>query len=196
MEYTCYALYNWQKKDPSGNCDAHNIKLIRHLEGSQHETGFVAVHVAMVQHSGELVANIQDVMESAQNRDRVAFERNLRIMLTTCKIINLKMDTMWEYSAPKAYNDFRTYIMGTKSQPMFPNGVIYEGVSEEPTFYRGESGANDSIIPTIDNLLELTESMPDNPFTAILKDFRTYRPVHHNQYLTHVEEKAREMGLR
>jgi hypothetical protein len=25
---------------------------------------------------------------------------------------------------------------------MFPNGVIYEGVSEEPLSFRGESGAN------------------------------------------------------
>lgn len=66
--------------------------------------------------------------------------------------------------------------MGTKNQPMFPKGVVYEGVSEEPTFYRGESGANDSIIPTCDNLLELTSHMPENPLTEILKDFRTYRP--------------------
>lgn len=66
--------------------------------------------------------------------------------------------------------------MGTKNQPMFPKGVVYEGVSEEPTFYRGESGANDSIIPTCDNLFELTSLMPSNPLTEILKDFRTYRP--------------------
>lgn len=79
---------------------------------------------------------------------------------------------------------------------MFPNGVVYEGVSEEPTFYRGESGANDSIVPTIDNLLELTDTMPDNPFTAILKDFRTYRPVNHNAYLSYVEEKAKSIGVR
>lgn len=36
--------------------------------------------------------------------------------------------------------------MGTKNQPMFPDGVLYEGVSEERTQYRGESGANDSMV--------------------------------------------------
>ncbi|KAL4512272.1 hypothetical protein ABPG72_005274 [Tetrahymena utriculariae] len=196
MEYTCYATYNWQKIDPTGNCDAQNIKLVRHLEGSQHETGFVAVHIAMVQHSGELVSNVQDVLDAVEKRDREEFDICLKKMLTTTKIINVKMDTMWEYSSPKAYNNFRTYIMGTKSQPMFPKGVVYEGVSEEPTFYRGESGANDSIVPTVDNLLELTDSMPNNPFTAILKDFRTYRPVNHNAYLSYVEEKAKSIGVR
>jgi len=29
---------------------------------------------------------------------------------------------------------------------MFPHGVIYEGVSEEPLSFRGESGANDSMV--------------------------------------------------
>lgn len=34
---------------------------------------------------------------------------------------------------------------------MFPNGVIYEGVSDEPMSFRGESGANDSMVrnPTL-----------------------------------------------
>ena len=43
--------------------------------------------------------------------------------------------------------------MDNKYLPMFPNGIIYEGVSEAPLFLRGESGINDSIICTLDNLL-------------------------------------------
>jgi indoleamine 2,3-dioxygenase len=29
---------------------------------------------------------------------------------------------------------------------MFPYGVVYEGVSDEPMSFRGESGANDSMV--------------------------------------------------
>lgn len=32
---------------------------------------------------------------------------------------------------------------------MFPNGVIYEGVSDEPFSFRGESGANDSMVMSV-----------------------------------------------
>lgn len=71
---------------------------------------------------------------------------------------------MWGRSQSGQYKEFRTFIMGTKNQPMFPEGVIYEGVSDKPTFYRGESGANDSIVPTCDNLLQLT-SVFAIPFT-------------------------------
>jgi indoleamine 2,3-dioxygenase len=53
---------------------------------------------------------------------------------------------MWTKSRPTEYTTFRTFIFGIANQSMFPNGVIYEGVSEEPMFFRGESGANDSMV--------------------------------------------------
>jgi indoleamine 2,3-dioxygenase len=79
---------------------------------------------------------------------------------------------------------------------MFPDGVVYEGVSTEPTFYRGESGANDSIIPSIDNFLQLTQRMPENPMTEILRDFRTYRPVGHREWLEWLENSSRMIAVR
>lgn len=53
---------------------------------------------------------------------------------------------MWGKSKPGDYTSFRTFIFGITSQSMFPNGVIYEGVSDEPLSFRGESGANDSMV--------------------------------------------------
>ena len=73
---------------------------------------------------------------------------------------------------------------------MFPNGVIYEGVSADPYFFRGESGANDSMIPLLDNLFELIGKMPDNPLTRILSEFRAYRPLLHERYLASVKERS------
>jgi indoleamine 2,3-dioxygenase len=93
---------------------------------------------------------------------------------------------MWYNSKPTSYNNIRTFILGVKGQSFFPNGVIYEGVDDKPRYYRGETGANDSIIPTVDNLTQLTDEMPNNPLSEILKDFRKYRPAHHNEWLTYV----------
>ena len=53
---------------------------------------------------------------------------------------------MWNRSKPNGYTNFRTFIFGITSQSMFPDGVVYEGVSEEPMSFRGESGANDSMV--------------------------------------------------
>jgi indoleamine 2,3-dioxygenase len=78
---------------------------------------------------------------------------------------------------------------------MFPNGVVYEGENgEEPMSFRGESGANDSIIPLLDNLLQIP--MPQNPLTSILKDFRSYRPKPHREFLEFVSERADQVSVR
>jgi hypothetical protein len=63
------------------------------------------------------------------------------------QFINGEMQGMWKNSAPPsvrtsfremslnkysiAYNSYQSDIMGTKKQPMFPNGVICEGVDEK-----------------------------------------------------------------
>lgn len=37
--------------------------------------------------------------------------------------------------------------------------------------------------------------MPDNPLTAILKDFRSYRPAPHNAFLSWTETESRRVGV-
>jgi indoleamine 2,3-dioxygenase len=93
---------------------------------------------------------------------------------------------------------------------MFPDGIIYEGVEDEkPQYFRGESGANDSMyvgsiytetacaddliyrIPLGDNLLEITASFPENELTSVLREFRQYRPPTQREYIASVEIRAR-----
>ena len=80
---------------------------------------------------------------------------------------------------------------------MFPSGVVYAGHAADdgaPLSFRGESGANDSIIPLLDALLEVP--MPANPLTEILQDFRSYRPKPHREFLAYVRHQARELDVR
>lgn len=54
---------------------------------------------------------------------------------------------MWANSKPHEYLSFRVFIFGITSQSMFPNGVVYDGVLDnKPLHFRGESGANDSMV--------------------------------------------------
>jgi len=56
--------------------------------------------------------------------------------------INEIFSKMWNVSNPKNYLQFRTYIMGvTGNTDIFPNGILYKGISEKPMFFRGETGA-------------------------------------------------------
>ena len=198
MEYAqSYALYNYKKIDEAGKLNFDNLKLIRAFTNERSEAGFILTHVAMVQYTPDLVKNTCLVLDAVKDNKRDDFNKFLGDLNKTLLKINIEMETMWAASKPEDYKMFRTFIMGTKNQKeMFPEGVIYEGVSKDPVQYRGESGANDSIIPTMDNLLELTQDMPNNPLTAILKDFRSYRPIGHNEWLQFVAEKSQELKVR
>lgn len=193
MEYaTSYALYNYRGSPRS----YEKLRLIRSFTGMPSEAGFILSHVTMDAFTGKLVDYTQRALQAAMLTDRRRMALALSGLHRTLSLINAEMEQMWSRSRPNDYKEFRTFIMGIKSQPMFPRGVIYEGVSDEPQAYRGESGANDSIIPTCDNLLQIYQEMPKNPLTDILTDFRTYRPPSHNEWLWEVERKARQYDVR
>ena len=114
----------------------------------------------MVSHSGDQVRATLRVLESSRERNYPKLTRAMEAYLQAMRAINGQMETMWALSHPEDYKKFRTFIMGLKSQPMFPRGVIYQGVPDktgEDHQYRGESGANDSIIPSADNLFQVWE---------------------------------------
>jgi hypothetical protein len=215
MEYAgSYALFNYRLEDPSRGMEYDNLRLIRAfehgLDPASSEAGFVLVHIAMVKESGALVKGAAEMLESCASQDRERFNDGLRTLVgglrnvnavmnsksstNPCRCIRLTVTAMWNRSKPQGYTNFRTFIFGITSQSMFPNGVVYEGVSEEPLSFRGESGANDSMIPMCDNLLQV--QMPETPLTDILKDFRQYRPGNHREFLEAVRDCAQQSGVR
>jgi len=103
---------------------------------------------------------------------------------------------MWEESFPKAYLDFRTFIMGiTGNDDIFPNGMVYKGVYDnKPQYFRGETGAQDSIIPAMDSALGLV--YPQNQLTQYLMELRDYRPYTVQNYVYNTFQKSQDLNLR
>ena len=194
LEYSQYLAFNWTMNDPNGDWSHQNINCPRTFEGSKGELGFKVVHLYINQESGKLVKYTYDLFRACENQDRAKFDEALINMLNNNRNINLNMNTMWKESDPKKFLGFRVFVLGIKNQPMFPNGVVYQGVSEEPRFYRGPSGANDLTIPTLDNVFEVTSQMKKNSITDIINDYGTYRTTNHNEFLAWTESKAKELG--
>ena len=108
------------------------------------------------------------------------------------KKINGRRQIMWQASRWKHYNDFRVFIMGIKgNDEIFGDGVIYEGVSDKPVQYRGQTGAQDNIIPTADIFTGVIDYYPSNDLTKYLLDLRSYRPKCIQNFL---EDIKNEMG--
>lgn len=203
MSYAAsYALYNYYLEDPAlGVTTYSNLRLIRAFENGldprSSEAGFILTHVHMVQETGPLISGAVSLLKTIEQNpeDIPAAQSACRTMLHAMHKIEAAMEDMWSHSRPKDYTSYRTFIFGVTNQSMFPDGVVYEGENnDKPMFFRGESGANDSIIPLLDHILEVP--MPKNPLTDILIDFRNYRPQPHRQFLAYMMSKAAELGVR
>jgi len=204
MEYAgSYALFNYRLVTPTAGLAPSNVRLIRAfehgLDPSSSEAGFVLVHIDMARHSPILITSTLTALSAATShpRNRNSVNISLNSLASTLRTINTTMETMWARSRPQQYTSFRTFIFGITAQSMFPHGVLYEGVSppgSPPLTFRGESGANDSMIPLVDNLIGIP--MPDTPLTKILQDFRQYRPSNHRDFLAWVKDRAEGVGLK
>ena len=103
--------------------------------------------------------------------------------------------TMWQETRPKRYLSFRTYIMGVQgNDAIFPNGVTYRGVWDEPKYFRGETGAQDSIIPATDSAFDL--DYPRNQLTEYLFELREYRPRNFQNHIDWLKQQAVEHGIK
>src|SRR5439155_4017023 len=87
--------------------------------------------------------------------------------VTVLRRIPEKMD------ASLYYRTFRPYIS-------FFEGVVYEGVEPQPKSYRGETGAQSSIMPTLVAFMKV----PHQPSGLVnhVHDMRAYMPPQHRAF--------------
>ncbi len=184
-----YSLGNYVKIDNSKDYNWENLAMAAKFSGMDDERGFIMLHVDINQYSPQLVGSILDFLKSD---DISNVNSSLKNCLSAMKKINERRQIMWQASRWKHYNDFRVFIMGIKgNDEIFGNGVIYEGVSDEPVQYRGQTGAQDNIIPTVDIFTGVINYYPSNDLTKYLLDLRSYRP---KCIQTFLEDIKNEMG--
>ena len=79
--------------------------------------------------------------------------------------------------------------------------VQFEGCDDDPDRkrqYRGQTGAQDDIIPTMDIFSGVVDRYPDNMLTKYLLDLRSYRPVCVQRFFDDLRKnvKVKNVGLK
>ena len=159
------------------------------FSGQPDEVGFIMLHVDINQHSPSLVGSVIDVLHALNNNDANVAIKSLKENHDTMKLMNSRRREMWKASRWNHYNDFRVFIMGVKgNEELFGDGVIYDGVWDEPKQFRGQTGAQDDIIPMEDIFSGVIKHYPKNELTKYLLDLRSYRPKCIQKFFKDLEE--------
>ena len=185
LSYASYALNNWKLQDVNNPFDLENIRILQNFLGGMDEDWFIMIHIAIEHEAKEILNNLKTYYLD-KNEDQSYLEN----ALVSIKKINQIMNRMPEKCDPFIYyNRVRPYIFGWKNNPATPNGVIYEGVEEyggNPQLFRGETGAQSSIVPALDALLGVTHS--NDPLKEYLDEMRLYMPKEHRNLLNDLDQ--------
>jgi len=165
-----YSLGNYTVKDKNKPLTWDNLGMAVSFSTTKDECGFIMLHVDINTHSPELVRSIEMTQQGK-------IKEGLTLNYKTMKTINERRQEMWRASDSKRYNDFRTYIMGiTGNEKIFGKDGVWYGDDPTPRKYRGQTGAQDDIIPTEDIFSGVIDYYPENELTRYLLDLRSYRP--------------------
>ncbi len=186
-----YSLGNFKKKDDTADLAWTNLEMCVRFSGQPDEVGFIMLHVDINQHSPDLVGSVMQTLEAVSQNDIKKAEDGLDWNMRTMIEMNNRRREMWKASRWQHYNDFRVFIMGVKgNDELFGDGVTYTGVWDEPKQFRGQTGAQDDIIPMEDIFSGVINYYPKNELTKYLLDLRTYRPKCIQQFFIDLENEV------
>lgn len=195
LSYASYCLDNWfliEKKEP---LSLENVGLIANFLGGIDEDWFVTVHVCI-----EDVAS--KAIEAAETISLCTTSSTEQEILVLLKQINLSLEEvnkvflrMTERCDPYIYyNRVRPFIFGSKDNPDLKKGLTFENqFSDKPQFFRGETGAQSSIIPTMDGALGIQHT--DDSLRHYLSEMRDYMPPEHRNFIKKIETTSKVRGL-
>ncbi|TKB67512.1 MAG: hypothetical protein E8D52_13150 [Nitrospira sp.] len=196
LSYASYALDNWRRLDQTKPIQLDNIVLLQNFLGGLDEEWFVVVHIQIEKQAGPGLEGLLQAINAASkgNDDEVLL--GLQALASAQTAMRDTLLRMKERCDPYVYyTRVRPYIHGWKNSPSLPEGLIYDHVeayAQQPQQFRGETGAQSSIVPCLDAGLGIRHA-PD-PLTVYLQEMREYMPPTHRAFLQALEIRTDDQG--
>ena len=190
LSYSSYALDNWAPIHETESIAIGNIQVVQNFLGGLDEDWFILIHIEIEVKAALALAAIPVLLEGI-NRDNIAdVVKALGNIRDAWTHINTTMSRMPEACDPYIfYHRVRPYLYGWKNNPALPEGLIYEGVAaynENPQQFRGATGAQGALIPTMDALFNIGHET--DLLQEYLMEMRDYMPPKHRAFLEEIEK--------
>jgi indoleamine 2,3-dioxygenase len=192
LSYASYTLDNWVRLNETEPIEIGNIMLSQNFLGGLDEDWFILIHIAIEAKAAPALAAIPSILEAIARDDTTAAIAVLEDIKDAWTNINTTMSRMPEACDPYIYyNRVRPYIHGWKNNQALPEGIIYQGVEAyggKPQQFRGETGAQSAIVPTMDALFNIAHER--DPLWDFLMEMRDYMPPRHRAFVEEVEKRS------
>ncbi len=196
LSYASYALDNWRRLDGTKPIQLDNIVLLQNFLGGLDEEWFVVVHIQIERQAGPGLEGLVGAINAATSGKDDEVLLGLQALASAQTAMRDTLLRMKERCDPYVYyTRVRPYIHGWKNSPSLPHGLIYDEVeayAQQPQLFRGETGAQSSIVPCLDAGLGIHHE-PDL-LTVYLQEMREYMPPNHRTFLQALESQTDDRG--
>ena len=194
LSYASYCLDNWYRVDKSKNISLENVALITNFLGGVDEDWFVTIHVCIENAAKDAVTAAYEISKLKSNKDK-KLDDGLRRIIISLREVNAIFSRMPEKCDPYVYyHRVRPFIFGTKDNPDLKKGLVYENqFNNKPQFFRGETGAQSSIMPFLDGALGIYHTK--DHLRHYLNEMRDYMPPEHRSMIEEVENISQAKEL-
>ena len=186
LSYASYCLDNWYRINPKEEISLENVGLITNFLGGVDEDWFVTIHVCIENAAKDAITAACEISELKSNKDK-KLEYGLKRIIKSLREVNNIFSRMPEKCDPYVYyHRVRPFIFGTKDNPDLKKGLIYQNeFDNKPQFFRGETGAQSSIMPLLDGALGIYHTK--DHLRHYLNEMRDYMPPEHRVMIEQVE---------
>jgi indoleamine 2,3-dioxygenase len=192
LSYSSYALHNFFRFDDRREIECGNIGLIGNFLGGIDEEWFVLIHVDIERKAAPGLAVLHACLDAAETADAERARDLLATVQASIDSMYATLNRMPEWCDPYIYYQrVRPYIHGWKNHPDLPRGLIYEGVEAyegRPRQFRGETGAQSAIVPSLDAVLGIGHK--EDILRLYLMEMRTYMPPAHRAFIESLEARG------
>ena len=192
LSYDGYALYNWKRLRKAGPIALGNIDTIQNFVHLYDEHWFILVHIeieAIAARILDAIAEVRSGMSSGEH-DRInghlwAIAHAITDQIGVLRRIPEQMDPALYYKTFRPYIRFFENVSYEADDSNSSADVSARKPSMVRMNFRGETGAQSSIMPTLVAFMKI----PHKPsmLTNHLADMRNYMPAEHRRVIESVE---------
>ncbi|UJR20213.1 hypothetical protein I4U23_023344 [Adineta vaga] len=193
LTHALMVLTNWKRFDLEKPIELGNIGILNGFLSGTDEANFYLITVELEYRGAKALKHMLRAQYFASNENEKELINELKMIENIQKTILNTLAKMFNEVDPYIfYNRVRNFLSGWKGNPLLPDGMLYEGISEIPQSIHGASAAQSSLIAAFDVFFNVKHDSEQTH--EFINEMRRYMPLKHRQFLEMLAKHAHHLN--